>query len=85
MSSMNPKKQMANPKSNPFRNIAHKKISPSFLRGYRLEWKRWGRAATKHSGESLFFQTSAAIVIVFLAEMDRIPCCDRPEYSGSNV
>ena len=40
---------------------------------------------TQHSGESLFFQTSVAIVIVFLAEMGKIPCCGRPESSSSII
>ena len=38
-----------------------------------------------HSEESLFIQTSVAIVIGFLAEMDGIPCCGRPESSSSNI
>ena len=38
-----------------------------------------------HSGKSLFFQTSVAIVIVILAEMGRIPCCGRPESSSSII
>ena len=33
----------------------------------------------------VFFQTSVAIVIVFLAEMGRIPWCSRPESSSSNI
>ena len=40
---------------------------------------------TVHSGDSLFFQTSVAIVIGFLAEMGRIPCFGRPEFSPSII
>ena len=36
-----------------------------------------GRVFSKH----LWF----AFVIVFLAEMGRIPCCGRPESSSSNI
>ena len=38
---------------------------------------QWGDFFSKH----LWF----AIVIVFLAEMGRIPCCGRPESSSSNI
>ena len=40
---------------------------------------------TAQWGESFFKQTSVAIVIVFLAEMGRIPCCGRPKSSSSNI
>ena len=38
---------------------------------------QWGESFSKH----LWF----AIIIVFLAEMGRIPCCGRPESSSSNI
>ena len=41
------------------------------------EVTQWGESFSKH----LWF----AIVIVFLAEMGRIPCCGRPESSNSNI
>ena len=36
-------------------------------------------------GESFSKHLWFAIVIVFLAEMGRIPCCGRPESSSSNI
>ena len=53
------------------------------LNGYI--WQKRGLRAQTHSEESLFFQTSVAIVVVFLAEMGRISCCGRPESSSSNI
>ena len=57
---------------------------PPFLRNMKATTNRYllGNAQWKESfSKHLWF----AVVIVFLAEMGRIPCCGRPESSSSNI
>ena len=47
----------------------------------------WAHGASTHAQwkESFSKHLWVAFVVVFLAEMGRIPCCGRPESSSSNI